>query len=316
LKVLVTGGAGFIGSHLCDRLLSEGERVVCVDNFDAFYPRAVKEDNLRGCVGNRNFVLREVDVRDGRGLDGVVSDFSPDVIVHLAAKAGVRPSLSNPLEYAEVNVNGTLNVLESARRNGIGRVVFGSSSSVYGNSKDVPFREDGGLNPISPYAAYKIAGELYCRMYNRLYGIKVSCLRFFTVYGPRGRPDMAPFKFTRLVDGGMPIEVYGDGSSRRDYTFVSDIVDGIMLALGKEFDFEVFNLGESRTTMLKDFIAIIEGELEKKATVRRLPMQAGDVKVTFADISKAKRKLGYRPHVPVEEGMKEFIMWYRSRPSC
>jgi len=313
LTVIVTGGAGFIGSHLCERLLSEGEMVVCVDNFDPFYPRAVKEENVRGLVGSRDFVLREVDIRNAAALGVVVSETKPSVIVHLAAKAGVRPSLIDPLGYADVNINGTLNVLESARKNGVPKVVFGSSSSVYGNTNKVPFTEDDVLHPISPYAASKLSGELYCRMYNQLYGIKSGCLRFFTVYGPRGRPDMAPYKFTRLIDEGKELEVYGNGKSRRDYTFISDIVDGIMLSVRREYEFEVFNLGESKTTSLDEFISIIEREVGKKARIKRAPIQMGDVEMTYADIGKSKKMLGYNPKVSVEEGMGEFVRWYKSR---
>ena len=313
MTVIVTGGAGFIGSHLCERLLSEGEMVVCVDNFDPFYPRAVKEENVRGLVGSRDFVLREVDIRNAAALGVVVSETKPSVIVHLAAKAGVRPSLIDPLGYADVNINGTLNVLESARKNGVPKVVFGSSSSVYGNTNKVPFTEDDVLHPISPYAASKLSGELYCRMYNQLYGIKSGCLRFFTVYGPRGRPDMAPYKFTRLIDEGKELEVYGNGKSRRDYTFISDIVDGIMLSVRREYEFEVFNLGESKTTSLDEFISIIEREVGKKARIKRAPIQMGDVEMTYADIGKSKKMLGYNPKVSVEEGMGEFVRWYKSR---
>jgi len=313
LKFVVTGGAGFIGSHLCERLLSEGRHVVCVDNFDPFYARSVKDGNIRGLLRNKDFALEEVDIRDAQSLERVVSESKPDAIVHLAAKAGVRPSLANPMEYAQVNINGTLNVLEAARKHGVRKIVFGSSSSVYGSTNKVPFSEEQTLKPISPYAASKLSGELYCRMYSSLYGIKIACLRFFTVYGPRGRPDMAPYKFTKLIDDGEEIELYGDGTSRRDYTFVSDIVDGIMLSVKKNLDFEVFNLGESRTTALKDFVAIIERCLGKKARIKWLPKQMGDVDVTYADISNAKRLLGYNPHVPVEEGMREFIRWYKGK---
>ncbi|MCX6694927.1 MAG: GDP-mannose 4,6-dehydratase [Candidatus Altiarchaeota archaeon] len=312
MRILVTGGAGFIGSHLCERLLSEGHNVVCVDNFDPFYPRESKEGNIAGLLGDGNFTMHEADVRDAV-MDNIVSEAKPDVIVHLAAKAGVRPSLSNPREYADVNVNGTLNILESMRRNNVRRIVFGSSSSVYGNASKVPFSEDDALAPISPYAASKLAGELYCRMYSQLYGIKASCLRFFTVYGPRGRPDMAPYKFTKLVNEGKEIEMYGDGSARRDYTFISDIVDGIMLALEKEFEFEIFNLGESKTTTLKDFISIIERNLGRKAKIKQVPAQMGDVNVTYADTSKSRKLLGYNPKVPVEDGMKEFVNWFKNR---
>ena len=310
MSVLVTGGAGFIGSHVCERLLEEGNEVVCVDDFNDFYSPKTKKNNL-SLLECDNFTSIKADIRDNKSLgktfDGV------DSVIHLAARAGIRPSIENPLLYEDVNVKGTLNLLELCRENEVDCLVFGSSSSVYGVNKKIPFSEDDRLSgPISPYAATKIAGEALCHAYHHLYGIKTSILRLFTVYGPRGRPDMAVYKFTKLIDEGKPIQVYGGGTSKRDYTYVSDIVEGVVAAWKKKFDYEILNLGDSNTVELNQLISLIENALEKTAKKRHLPEQPGDVPVTFADISKSRRKLGYKPKVLIEEGIPRFAEWYKS----
>lgn len=307
-RILVTGGAGFIGSHLIERLIGKNE-IVCVDNFDPYYDPCVKRKNIERHLGNKNFRLLEVDVRGREDLEGTFKE-GIDKVVHLAAKAGVRASIKDPLAFADVNINGTLNLLELCRTYGIRNFIYASSSSVYGLNK-TPFRESDKVDKqVSPYGTSKRACELYCQMYSVLYGIPVTCLRFFTVYGPRQRPDMAIHKFTRLIDQGKPIELYGDGTSKRDYTYVTDIVDGVTNAVKKRFDFEIFNLGESKTVELRHLISLIEENLGKKAKVKRMPEQEGDVPATFADISKSKRLLGYDPKVGVEEGVKRFVDWY------
>jgi len=310
--VLVTGGAGFIGSHLCDRLLERGEEVVCFDNFDPYYDVGMKDANVGRNLENGRFRLVRGDVRDPSDLEVVFQSSEITKVVHLAAKAGVRPSIERPLLYEEVNVRGTLNLLEAARKNGVKNFVFGSSSSVYGVNEKTPFSEDDPLESIiSPYAASKASGEAFCQTYSHLYGIPITCLRFFTVYGPRGRPDMAIFKFTKKIVEGERIEVYGDGSSMRDYTYVDDIVDGVVSALDKNFLFEIINLGDSRTVKLSRLISLIESGLGRNAEITRMPDQPGDVPVTYADIGKAGKLLGYEPKVTIEEGIKEFVAWYR-----
>lgn len=309
--ILVTGAAGFIGSHLVERLLERGERVVVIDDFNDYYDPAIKEANVAGFVGRAD-VIRG-DIRDAALLLDVCGRYSPDVVVHLAARAGVRPSVAQPQLYLDVNVTGTLNVLEAVRHCGTRRLIFAGSSSVYG-SNTPPFREDQPLlNPISPYAATKIAGEALCRTYAALYGIQVTVLRFFTVYGPRQRPDLAIHKFTRLIDEGKPIPVYGDGSMRRDHTYIDDILQGILAALSYTGGpFEVFNLGESDTVPLTRLIETIEAALGKKAILDHQPVPPGDVPITHADISKAQRVLGYRPTTRIEDGIPRFIAWYRA----
>ena len=311
MNVLVTGGAGFIGSHVCDALLARGDKVVCVDNFNDYYSSSIKENNLKQNINNPDFRLYREDITNIDGLSELFRKEAVDKIVHIAARAGVRPSISNPLLYEETNIKGTLNLLELARKFNINHFVFASSSSVYGNSKKVPFSEKDRVdNPISPYAATKKAGELLCYTYYHLYGINSTCLRFFTVYGPRGRPDMAPYKFTKLINEGKPIYKYGDGTSQRDYTYIKDIVAGVLSAIDRKLGYEIINLGNSQTVMLNDFILIIERLLNKKAKIIQKPAQPGDVHITYADISKAKRLLGYNPETSIEEGMKEFIKWY------
>jgi len=311
-SVLVTGGAGFIGSHLCERLLSRNKNVVCLDNFDPYYSPEVKKNNIAASLKNRRFHLAECDIRDKDKLAALFSSRKFDVVVHLAARAGVRPSIKDPHVYQDVNIGGTINLLEMCREHGIKRFVFGSSSSVYGDNSKVPFSENDILmKPISPYAASKQACELFCYTYHHLYDIRITCLRFFTVYGPRQRPDMAIHKFTKMIDGGKQIEIYGDGSSRRDYTYIDDIIDGVEASVDKNLAFEIINLGESETTELSRLVSLIEENIGKKAKVKRLPMQPGDVPITCADVSKAKKLLGYKPKVAVEAGIPSFVKWYK-----
>lgn len=312
-KVLVTGGAGFIGSHLVDRLLADGYRVVVIDDFNDFYDPQIKRQNVADHVKNSNYSLYEGDIRDIGFLDNIFSAENIDTVVHLAARAGVRPSLAQPVLYQEVNVAGAQNIFECCRQYGVKKCIFASSSSVYGINNKIPFAEDDPIfQPISPYAATKAAGELLAHVYSHLYGIQILCLRFFTVYGPRQRPDLAIYKFTRLIDQGKPIPVYGDGTTRRDYTYIDDIIGGIMGALAYNASgYEVINLGNSQTVMLRDLIAVIEDALGKKAEIEWLPPQPGDVPRTFADISKAKRLLGYSPVTNIADGVAKFVKWYK-----
>jgi len=312
MAILVTGGAGFIGSHLTDQLLARGEEVVVVDDFNDYYSPRLKWRNISGALKNPNFHLEQGDIRDFPFLERVFKRYPFRCVVHLAARAGVRPSVEDPILYEEVNGLGTIHLLELSRRFEVPKFVYGSSSSVYGFSNKVPFSEEECSDrPASPYAATKRANELMCHTYHHLFGLKVVCLRFFTVYGPRQRPEMAIHKFTRLIDRGEEIPVFGDGSSKRDYTYIDDIIQGVMAAIDKDFDYEIFNLGESQVTDLLTLIRLIEENLGKKARLKFLPFQPGDVPVTYADISKAKRLLGYNPKVPIEEGIKRFISWYK-----
>ena len=311
-NVLITGGAGFIGSHLVDALLSEGGwRVTVVDDFNAFYPPEIKRANIARHAENPSFTLHEADITDASAMRSVFGG-GFDVVVHLAAWAGVRPSLLNPKLYADVNVMGTLNLLELAKEFKVPQFVFGSSSSVYGVNEKVPFSEDDLINQtISPYAATKAAGEHLCHAYSHLYGFRTVCLRFFTVYGPRQRPDLAIHKFADLIRNGKPIQMFGDGTTRRDYTYVDDIIQGVRASM--EYDasqFEVFNLGESETVELHALISLLEESVGKKAVIDRQPMQPGDVPVTYADISKARRLLGYAPSTRIQEGIPKFVEWY------
>ncbi|HEV7680622.1 MAG TPA: GDP-mannose 4,6-dehydratase [Pyrinomonadaceae bacterium] len=312
-SILITGGAGFIGSHLVDRLLSEGYgHVSVVDDFNDFYDPAIKRANVSRHEKQANYRLFEADIRNRAALESLFAGNSFDCIVHLAARAGVRPSLDQPLLYAETNINGTLNLLELARRHGVKQFVFGSSSSVYGINAKVPFSEEDPIRqPISPYAATKAAGELICHTYTHLYGIRCVCLRFFTVYGPSQRPDLAIHKFARLISEGKPIPVFGDGTTRRDYTFIDDIVAGVRAAIDyAASDYEVINLGESRTVELRELISLIETELGLAAKIDWQPLQPGDVPQTFADIAKARRVLGYNPQTQIEEGIHRFAEWF------
>jgi UDP-glucuronate 4-epimerase len=316
-RVLVTGGAGFIGSHLCQRLLREGYEVVCLDNFDAFYDPAIKRSNveeIQATSGKGTFQLVEGDIRDTGLLKGLFKRSSFELVIHLAARAGVRPSLQQPLLYEEVNVAGTLNLLEVCREFGVMDLIFGSSSSVYGKNPTVPFTETDKLEEmISPYAVTKRVGELFCYAYHYLYGLNIFCLRFFTVYGPRQRPEMAIHKFTRLINQGERISLYGDGTSRRDYTYIDDIIDGVMGAVRNLEGYDVFNLGESQTVPLRKLVSLLEQTLGKKAVIEELPEQPGDVPITYADISKARRLLGYDPQVGIEEGVERFVRWFRDK---
>ena len=314
-NILVTGGAGFVGSHLVDRLISEGDwRVTVVDDLNDFYSPEIKRANIVGHQGDPEYRFVECDIRDADQLKVVFDEGDFDVVVHLAARAGVRPSLKEPKLYVETNVNGTTNLLELAHEFAVRQFVFGSSSSVYGINSKVPFSEDDKIfQPISPYAATKAAGELLCHTYSHLYDIRTVCLRFFTVYGARQRPDLAIHKFTKLITEGRPIQVFGDGSTRRDYTYIDDIIQGVRASIDYDRSVhEVFNLGESETTELSRLIDLIENALGKKALVDRQPMQPGDVPITYADISKARRLLGYDPQTKIETGIPEFVRWYQS----
>ncbi len=312
LTVFVTGAAGFIGSHVSEALLARGDRVFGFDNFDPFYDRGIKERNLAPLSADPSFSFLEGDIRDDSALARWGEGIRPDALIHLAAKAGVRPSVADPVGYADVNINGTIRVLEWARERRVPKVLFASSSSVYGGNTKVPFSEEDFVDhPVSPYAATKKAGELLCHTYCHLYGMNVAALRFFTVYGPRQRPEMAIRKFTRRILAGERIDLYGDGSSRRDYTYIEDIVSGILGALAAPPGYRVYNLGESATISLSDLVTLIETACGKAAVRRFRPPQPGDVPVTYADISRAMREIGYAPRTPIEQGVARFVEWYR-----
>jgi len=312
--VLLTGGAGFIGSHVARRLLGRGDRVTALDDFNDFYAPALKRANAAALAAHDGWRLVEGDIRDAALVDGLFRDGSFDAVIHLAARAGVRPSLREPILYEEVNCIGTLRLLEAARRHGPANFVFASSSSVYGINEKVPFAESDPVDlPISPYATTKRAGELLCFNYAHLYGLRTSCLRFFTVYGPSQRPEMAIAKFTDLVARGETVPLYGDGRSRRDYTYIDDIVDGVVAALDLEPKFEIFNLGGSQTTALIDLVSWIAAELGVEPKLEFLPDQPGDVPITYADVTKAGEMLGYAPQVPIREGLRRYVEWYRAR---
>ena len=311
MKALISGAAGFIGSHLCERLLSEGWLVTGVDNFNDFYDPQEKRRNISTCVQNGSFRMVEGDIRNANAMEAAFGD-DTDVVVHLAAMAGVRPSIEQPLLYADVNVHGTLVILEAARRRNIKKFIFASSSSVYGNNEKVPFSEDDSVDhPISPYAATKKACELICHTYHHLYDIPVTCLRFFTVYGPRQRPDLAIHKFARLIEAGEEIPIYGDGTMMRDFTYIDDVIDGVMASIERCDGFNTYNLGESQPVSVNDLVAGIEEALGKKAAKKHLPPQPGDVERTYADVSKAVRELGYDPRTPLESGLARFVEWFR-----
>jgi len=312
MKFLVTGGAGFIGSHLCENLLNDTNSIVCLDNFDSYYDPNIKYRNIKKIKNHLNFNLVEGDILDWELLRQLFKDNRFDIIVHLAARAGVRPSIQNPRLYQKVNIEGTINLLELSCQHKVNKFIFASSSSVYGNNKKVPFSENDSVDhPISPYAATKKAGELITHTFYSLYDLPVTCLRFFTVYGPRQRPDMAIHKFTRLINEGKEIPVFGNGKSRRDYTYIDDIIAGVLLSIKKCKGYNIFNLGESKTIELHNLITLIENGLNKKAKIKRLPEQPGDMKKTYADITKAKRELGYKPSFTLQDGINEFITWYR-----
>ena len=311
MKALITGAAGFIGSNLSERLLADGWAVVGVDNFDGFYDPQIKRRNISECLKNDNFQLIEADIRDSEAMDKAAGG-DIRIIVHLAAMAGVRPSIARPKLYADVNVNGTIALLESAKKHRIDKFIFGSSSSVYGNNEKVPFSEDDCVDfPISPYAATKKAGELICHTYHHLFGISITCLRFFTVYGPRQRPDLAIHKFAKLIEQDKPVPVYGDGSMMRDFTYVDDIVNGIVAAMDKCEGFNIYNLGESEPITVNDLITEIEKALGKKAVRQYQPPQPGDVERTYADITKASEELAYKPSTAIRTGLEQFTAWLR-----
>lgn len=324
---LLTGGAGFIGSHLTRALLERGARVVVVDDFNDFYDPAIKEENIRpyvnGTYGESGaYTLHRVDIRNGLALGEIFESvmathgksFQDGGIIHIAARAGVRPSLTEPLLYLDTNVTATLHLAELARKHGVKKFVFASSSSVYGDSPEtVPFREDQDISrPISPYASTKAMGESLLHTYSHLHGLNVVCLRFFTVYGAAQRPDLAIHKFTRLIDQGKPIPVFGDGSTRRDYTFIEDILQGVLASIAYDkTPYEIFNLGESQTVALSQLIQLIEQALGKEAVIDRQPLQPGDVTITYANIDKARRMLNYQPTTKIEAGIPKFVDWYR-----
>jgi UDP-glucuronate 4-epimerase len=312
---LVTGGAGFIGSHLVDRLLAtDPARLVVIDDFNDFYDPVVKRANIAPHLKHPAYRLIEADICDYAALKEVFAEEVFDAIIHLAARAGVRPSVAEPRAYQETNIAGTLNLLELAQRNGVGRFIFGSSSSVYGPAAEPPFKEDAPLLPISPYAATKAAGELLAHTYSHLYGLRVVCLRFFTVYGPRQRPDLAIHKFARLIAGRRPVPVYGDGTSERDYTYIDDIIQGVEAALSYDATpFEIINLGESQTITLNRLIELLEEAMGERATIERQPPQPGDLPRTHADINKARRLLNYQPTTPIEVGIQKFVEWFKGK---
>jgi len=315
-NILITGGAGFIGSHLVDRLLPEGQwQVTVVDDFNDFYDPSIKRANIERHLTDPNYRLVEADIRDYDALREAFDSGEFDCIVHLAARAGVRPSLTQPRLYVETNINGTMNLLELARKHGVEQFVFGSSSSVYGTNEKAPFAEDDPIfNPISPYAATKAAGELICHTYSHLHDMRIVCLRFFTVYGARQRPDLAIHKFTKLISSGQPVPVFGDGTTRRDYTYVDDIIAGVRAAIDyHQSKFEIINLGESRTVELRELISMLEKALGQTAQIDKQPMQPGDVPQTLADISKARRLLNYDPQTQIEAGIAKFVEWWRSK---
>lgn len=311
MRVLITGGAGFIGSHLAERLLSEGHEIACLDDFNDFYDPAFKRENAALLSKNSKFTLIEGDIRDAQKVKAAFKK-KPDAVVHLAARAGVRPSLQQPLLYSDVNVSGTIQILEAMREAGVKKMIFASSSSVYGVNSKLPFsEEDPLLTPISPYAATKIAGEMLCRTYYQLYGIDSVCLRFFTVYGPRQRPEMAIYKFTQALLQEKEITVYGDGDTRRDYTYVADIIDGVCASMKAKPGVHVYNLGDSQPVALRDLLSKLEEITGKKGKFKKMPVQAGDVPVTYANLAKSKKELGYSPKVLLDSGLEKFVRWYK-----
>jgi UDP-glucuronate 4-epimerase len=316
-RILLTGGAGFIGSTLLDRLLADGHEVTVVDNFDGFYPRARKLANLSAAGRSPRFRLVEIDIRDADRVAAVMTETQPEAIVHLAARAGVRPSIENPALYTAVNVQGTVHLLDAAcKLDPRPRFVYASSSSVYGDRPDAPFRETDPVNhPVSPYAATKKACELLAHTFHHLHGLPVTGLRFFTAYGPRNRPDLAIAKFAALIDRGEPVPMFGDGTTRRDYTFVDDIVEGIVRAIDRCTGHHLYNLGNSDPVELRKLIEMIGEALGKTPKIHQLPEQPGDVRQTYADITRASRELGYSPKTPFREGLRRFVEWFRASES-
>jgi UDP-glucuronate 4-epimerase len=312
MRILVTGGAGFIGSHLVERLLDMHHEMSVIDNFDPFYDPGIKERNLEIASDYQTFKLHRVDIVDNNAMDDIFSRNQFNIVIHLAAKAGVRPSIADPVGYYKTNVQGTLNLLEQCKKHKIAKFIFASSSSVYGNNEKVPFAETDIVDfPISPYAATKKAGELLCHNYHHLYGMDVFALRFFTVYGARQRPDLAIHKFFKLIQQDKPIPIYGDGSTSRDYTYIDDILDGILKSIERVKGYEIINLGESKTIQLKDLIQAIEKIVGTEVKKENLPMQLGDVLHTYADISKARRLLGYNLNTDLETGLQKFYEWFQ-----
>ena len=310
MKYLVTGGAGFIGSSLVDKLLFCGHEVIVIDNFDNFYSKSIKNYNLENATSYNSFTLLKIDIKDQEGLDNCFQKNNIDLIFHLAGRAGVRPSIDNPKIYYENNVEGTLNLLEAMRKYGVNKMIFASSSSIYGNNSKLPFTENDLVDfPISPYAATKKACELLCHTYHHLYSIDIFCLRFFTVYGPRQRPDLAINKFTDLLLQNKEIPVYGNGNMKRDYTYIDDIVNGLLKAANLVKEFDIFNLGNSYPISIIDLIKLLENNLSTKAKLKFIPQLPGDVNITYADISKAKEILSYNPLTKIEDGLKKFIQW-------
>jgi UDP-glucuronate 4-epimerase len=313
-RILITGAAGFIGSHVAERLLERGDQVTGVDDFNRYYEPAIKRRNVAQALAHPNYTLHETDICDEPGIMDLFRQTRPDVVVHLAARAGVRPSLTDPNLYHRVNVIGSQHILDACRSIDLSHLVFASSSSVYGGCTEVPFRENNPVHrPISPYAATKRMNELQAHVYSHVYGLNVTMLRFFTVYGPRQRPDMAIHKFTQLILNGEPVPVFGDGSSARDYTYIDDILDGVIKAVDKPFRYEIFNLGESHTTRLSELVDLIARHVGKPAKIKPLPPQPGDVEITYADIEHARQLLGYSPKTSMDEGVGRFVAWYKQQ---
>ena len=310
---MVTGGAGFIGSHLCEKLIKGEHSVICLDNFNDYYDPAVKRRNIKLIESSPLYNLVECDILDLDAIQQLFKSSKIEVVIHLAARAGVRPSIEDPLLYQKVNVEGTTNLLEVSVKSDVAKFIMASSSSVYGKNKKIPFSEaDPVDNPISPYAATKKACELIGHAFHSLYKLPVSCLRFFTVYGPRQRPDMAIHKFTKCINEGKEISMFGDGRSKRDYTYITDIIHGIEQSVKHCHSYHIYNLGESKTIELRSLIKLLEDTLGKRANILELPNQPGDVPVTYADITKAGMELGYNPHVSIEEGIKKFVDWFQA----
>ena len=314
MNILVTGGAGFIGSHICKKLISRKYRVICIDNFNDYYDPAIKEDNIYPLKNSSDFLLYRKDILDFSALEEIFSAHKIGLVIHLAARAGVRPSIKNALLYEKVNVEGTINLLECCVKYETKKFIFASSSSVYGGNKKTPFKETDNVDrPVSPYASTKKAAELICYSYHHLFGIDIYCYRFFTVYGPAQRPEMAIHKFTDAIFKNEPLQVYGDGSTARDYTYIDDITDTVAGNLENIKGYEIFNLGNSKPVKLSNLINMIEKISGKKASIKYLQPQPGDVDITYADILKAQKMLKYNPKISLEEGLERFIMWYRNK---
>ena len=312
-RILLTGGAGFIGSHLAEHLLREGAELLIVDDLNDFYPPEIKRQNLESIKMEGHFQFVENDICDETSMAGTFARFQPNIVIHLAARAGVRPSLQDPMLYEKVNLRGTLGLLELSRKHTVKKFIFASSSSIYGITSQIPFSEaEANPNPISPYGVTKLAGEKMCGCYSHLYGISCICLRFFTVYGPRQRPDLAIHQFAKLMEEGKAIPFFGDGSTLRDYTYIEDIVSGIFASLKLDSKFEIFNLGSSSPISLKDLVSHLERAMGRKANLIRLPHQPGDMPLTFADTRKAGELLGYNPCFPIEIGLSRFVEWFRA----